>query len=460
MTSAATLPTSIRLPSSSTNVDTVTSLHLLPFRVQYSGPARIKGYFAPTEHASLSQATHNGTAAPLQRAYFRGRMLLGSEIRLPHGYAGQVWKSNGPTISSLPSQQQQQQQRQAQTPRPGTHAHIADPVYGPDSPRRSPRKQAAASASAADAGAGAPPAKRLKLDGTVTSSAGATQKQQVKKQKVKKKRETFDMSPDLSPVKKVEQPVDEPLELDALPVQGLPMLVDDEGKEGTAMLAATHSEESGDVTAVPPTGSPTKQDVGSAKGAAENKADEPVKLEDAIEEQNNTEQNLSASMPRASTPPPSTSSSAPISLPCTPAGHSKPLVLNIATPKPFAAPAVDDNDDGVSGGHRGEAITERLLQPIAEFKAFTVWNPDTEVDAGEDAYIRALAEWTKLAALVRPYRILSDSMVAAAHDRPVRPACADPRLEVVSGQSMLGRARRFIHRRCNGCHRRASIWPR
>ena len=376
-------------------LDTVTSLHLLPFRVQYSGPARIKGHFTPTEHQSLSQAPHNGNGngegdvAPLQRAYFRGRMLLGSEIRLPQGYAGQVWRSNGPTISSLPSQQQ----RQAQTPRAGTHAPIPDLPYGPDSPRRSPRKQAAALA--ASASADAPPAKRLKLDG-----AAGTKKQQMKKQKVKKKRETFDMSPDLSPVKKAEQPVDEPLELEALPLDGLPVLVgESDGKgDGDAGTPAAVQVESGDIVAVP-SGSPTKHDAASAEEAGTSKADEPVKLETALAVQDNAEQ-PQPPPPRASTPPPPLPSSTPISIPSTPAGDSKPLTLNIATPKPFAAPLADDSYEA-SGEQRAEAVTERILQPIADFKAFTVWNPDTEVDAGEDAYIRAIAEWTKLAALVR-----------------------------------------------------------
>ncbi|KAG6335997.1 hypothetical protein ID866_3092 [Astraeus odoratus] len=42
----------------------------------------------------------------------------------------------------------------------------------------------------------------------------------------------------------------------------------------------------------------------------------------------------------------------------------------------------------------------RQLVPTSTFSSFTIWSPDIPVDEGKDEYIRALVEWTRLAAEV------------------------------------------------------------
>ena len=46
------------------------------------------------------------------------------------------------------------------------------------------------------------------------------------------------------------------------------------------------------------------------------------------------------------------------------------------------------------------ATLQRLLQPLSTFDNITIWNPDIELDKGDDVYVRALKEWTALSRLV------------------------------------------------------------
>ena len=43
----------------------------------------------------------------------------------------------------------------------------------------------------------------------------------------------------------------------------------------------------------------------------------------------------------------------------------------------------------------------RALRPGARFASFVLWSQDVPVDAGRDEYLRAVREWTRLAAEVR-----------------------------------------------------------
>lgn len=54
-----------------------------------------------------------------------------------------------------------------------------------------------------------------------------------------------------------------------------------------------------------------------------------------------------------------------------------------------------DNDDPTN-----EPANKRIMQPLATFTSFVVWNPDISVDEGKDEYIRALKEWTRITAEV------------------------------------------------------------
>ena len=58
---------------------------------------------------------------------------------------------------------------------------------------------------------------------------------------------------------------------------------------------------------------------------------------------------------------------------------------------------MEDDADAEQGE---EAITERILEDVGTFEHVTIWNPDIALDKGEDVYVRALDEWTKLAEFV------------------------------------------------------------
>ncbi|CCM02669.1 uncharacterized protein FIBRA_04774 [Fibroporia radiculosa] len=62
----------------------------------------------------------------------------------------------------------------------------------------------------------------------------------------------------------------------------------------------------------------------------------------------------------------------------------------------------------------------RVLQPISTFSSFVLWNPDTCVDEGKDEYLRALTEWTQLAAeyLPSPRSPLPDSRTKTRRSLP------------------------------------------
>lgn len=364
------LPVSIRSESPSSS--STSSLHLLPFHISYSGPANIKGYFNPVDHlpSNDSHAPSAGSSSSsVQRAYFRGRMLLGSEIQLPDGYRGQVWKSNGPSIS-IAAPSHQQQRNKLDSSRSGLVS--TEPSYGPESPRRSPRKHGA----------------------TVVEGEPALKKQKVnvkakkvvqKKKKKKTKMERFDMSPDQSPVKAALQEVITPIDLDALPVDGIePGLSTKEEEQvslGDSELVAARIKQ---------------QEEAEVPGS-------PIKVEG---------QSTSAQAPQAAretTPPASSATSnsvtLPISIPSTPtaSGASTPFspsTFNIQTPKPFSAREGPDVDEDADSTMMDSRTAERVLVPISQFQSFTIWNPDTELDRGDDCYVKAVDEWTKLAHLV------------------------------------------------------------
>ncbi|KZT69300.1 hypothetical protein DAEQUDRAFT_765608 [Daedalea quercina L-15889] len=60
-----------------------------------------------------------------------------------------------------------------------------------------------------------------------------------------------------------------------------------------------------------------------------------------------------------------------------------------------------DVGDGADGSE--EAMPEdvaRILQPTATFSSFVLWSQDIPVDEGKDEYLRAIREWSRLAAEV------------------------------------------------------------
>ncbi|KIK93152.1 hypothetical protein PAXRUDRAFT_531059 [Paxillus rubicundulus Ve08.2h10] len=68
----------------------------------------------------------------------------------------------------------------------------------------------------------------------------------------------------------------------------------------------------------------------------------------------------------------------------------------------------DEDDEAQERGDYGSHLAEppapiRKLIPTSSFSSFTLWTPDIPVDEGRDEYVRALAEWTKLAAEIHSY---------------------------------------------------------
>ncbi|KAJ3558839.1 hypothetical protein NM688_g690 [Phlebia brevispora] len=69
-----------------------------------------------------------------------------------------------------------------------------------------------------------------------------------------------------------------------------------------------------------------------------------------------------------------------------------------------------DDDDEDSGADDLAHIMEesssiRSLQPTSIFSSFVLWQADNPVDEGRDEYLRAISEWTKLAAVVRLFAL-------------------------------------------------------
>ncbi|KAF7795001.1 hypothetical protein EIP86_006145 [Pleurotus ostreatoroseus] len=50
-----------------------------------------------------------------------------------------------------------------------------------------------------------------------------------------------------------------------------------------------------------------------------------------------------------------------------------------------------------------ESNPVRSLNPISTFSSFVLWNADRPVDASRDEYLRAITEWTQLAAVIHSY---------------------------------------------------------
>ncbi|TRM58191.1 ribonuclease H2, subunit C [Schizophyllum amplum] len=62
---------------------------------------------------------------------------------------------------------------------------------------------------------------------------------------------------------------------------------------------------------------------------------------------------------------------------------------------------IDDADESImfeDAQKDADIRPSRLLNPVSQFSSFLVWGADIPVDEGRDEYVRALTEWTTLAA--------------------------------------------------------------
>jgi len=112
---------------------------------------------------------------------------------------------------------------------------------------------------------------------------------------------------------------------------------------------------------------------------------------------------------RAVTPP--LSPPAP-TVPSTPMSASSVLPMNIISPRTPQTPRSgriypsqqypEDNEETAPDNESSERVHQRLIQQVGIFDKITIWNPDMELDKGDDCYVKSLTEWTKLANLVSP----------------------------------------------------------
>ena len=69
-------------------------VHQLPCCVKHDGPASVSHYFKP-KHKGVGE----DEGLPLQEAHFRGRLLQGTTLPLPHGYSGTLFLSQHTHVS-------------------------------------------------------------------------------------------------------------------------------------------------------------------------------------------------------------------------------------------------------------------------------------------------------------------------------------------------------------------------
>jgi len=72
------------------------TVHSIPSKTTYSGPARVRSFFQPAADAQQKklQAAQGATAyGDPQISAFRGRTLRGAEVALPEGFSGENFNS-------------------------------------------------------------------------------------------------------------------------------------------------------------------------------------------------------------------------------------------------------------------------------------------------------------------------------------------------------------------------------
>jgi hypothetical protein len=408
----STLPTLLQSAPSTSELSP-RSLHLLPFHVSYSGPAKIKNYFIPRDIDN----DDNVDTETLKKAYFRGRLLVGLQVDLPIGYSGHVWKSNAPSVSVSSNNKASTSSSAMSNKKIIEDEDDIDYSASASSPRRSPRKHASKSSSSST------PAS---LNASKSTAAA------MKKKKPIMKRKTFALSPDVSPVKEDSAP-----ELSDM----LPMSLDDIAERVSKQMkqeeaAAADNQDNDDELSASPEApfviSPSKakrvklehvhaEEVVTISSNAEEAGTTILKTEVDSTVLTTAEQTLSSTtvnLERATTPPPPPPSSAidtdmpsssyPQSTipPSTPQSASDFLPINILSPQtpqqqqqtPRAFAYQQRGDDQTSG--ENSHIHQRIIQPVGKFEKLTIWNPDMKLDIGDDCYFKALSEWTKLADLV------------------------------------------------------------
>ncbi|XP_004507766.1 uncharacterized protein [Cicer arietinum] len=71
-------------------------VHLLPCCIKHDGPTQVSHYFKPKPTGVVGEED----GLPLQQSHFRGRLLQGTTLPLPHGYSGFVLGKKTPRNKS------------------------------------------------------------------------------------------------------------------------------------------------------------------------------------------------------------------------------------------------------------------------------------------------------------------------------------------------------------------------
>lgn len=338
-------------------------------------------------------------------------MLIGVDVPLPDGYSGQMWKSNAPSVSNSHSSRASTSKS---TVNNGDTIDYTAVDYSASSPRRSPRKHASVPSSSASS-----------INASTTSTASTSTIANGKKtgaatlkgkKKPPPKRQRFAMSPDVSPVKEAantamfEEALDkaaESLERNAKEEEkdenasssSEEILVTSPAKKRAKLEAEAEAQVN-----MPPSSSAESRD-NEEEGDATMTLASTTKVEattTTFQAAGETITTTTVKFERAVTPPHPFSSI----IPSTPMSASAVLPIHIISPRTPQTPNgrafshQGAKDDDAEHSSRTERVHQRMIQHIGTFDKITIWNPDMELDKGDDCYVKSLNEWTKLADLV------------------------------------------------------------
>lgn len=136
--------TTILLPLSSSTkeadeIPQLPAISLLPFSINYDGPARVSTYFHPSPVPSTSASATDDEHR--QQAAFRGRLLLSRRVPLPEGYSGLVFSTSTPAPAPVKNEAQaEEEERKAKRARLDATREKERTAAVARGLRRSPRK--------------------------------------------------------------------------------------------------------------------------------------------------------------------------------------------------------------------------------------------------------------------------------------------------------------------------------
>lgn len=340
----------VSLPPGSAQLPTLpaTVINLLPFRLEYDGPAPISTYFMPRTIANPAYAqtesgeatTSKSSAQPptIKIAAFRGRRVQAHELPLPQGYTGLILQA--PPIP-LPSDVDVPLRSRAITPRPSDR-NVAELKHEEDaSPvglRRSPRKR--------------------NLEAATGPAKKGVDLVQMRKNARRK--------------------------------------LDNAGKKSKFSLDSDDEENEDDQDQELPSQALVEPDV---KAKASNAQEQPTAQDSLAETAAVEEPLIDTSKKNVKSPTPG-AEVAPIEL--AEAILPDPPTRANPSPPPQAEPVEEaqELEPEPEPEQPLDLTIIRQLRPTATFPSMTIWSPDGPLDLERDEYVRGLGEWMRLSHLV------------------------------------------------------------